>query len=80
MTGRPDPYLVECPKCGAKPRFGCTTATGFAAVTHAARWAAIGIPKPTLEQRTNTYELFQKHRLALTTEARAAWKRRDIGK
>jgi len=37
------PSHIECPRCGARPGYGCQTATGFTAATHRDRWEAVGI-------------------------------------
>lgn len=66
-----DPLSVVCPRCAARPRFGChaISDTGhWAANTHAARWKAIGIKKPTGEQLVAAFRLAKQHRLELTRE------------
>lgn len=46
------PRDIECPWCGAAVNHGCRSRTGsfWHAKTHIARWRAIGIYKPTLDQ------------------------------
>lgn len=55
------PLDVECPHCRRKPGFSCVTVangepTVFHALTHRQRWQAVGISKPTAEDRTADYE------------------------
>lgn len=75
----PLPLDVACPRCGAKVGNDCTTvnadgrSTAWGAATHAARWKAVGIAKPSPEDRTRDYE-DSKRRQA---ERRAAHKPRD---
>lgn len=50
------PRDVDCPYCETKAGHGCRSAGSFSIPTHAARWKAIGIKKPTQEQRDADYE------------------------
>ena len=66
-----DPLAVRCPRCGALPRFGChaISDTGhWAASTHAARWKAIGINRPSAELRVAEFHYARKHRQDLMRE------------
>lgn len=59
----PVPLDVECPRCGAKVGRSCVSHshTGtWAARTHSLRWKAIGIEKPTPEDRSRDYWDFKK--------------------
>ena len=59
-----DPFTVECPRCGAQPRCGCISKSAkgtFGARTHIARWSAIGIHKPSEEQRSAALSLLRKY-------------------
>lgn len=73
-----DPFAVQCPKCGAKPRCSCKTPTGYNARTHVPRWAAIGIPHPTLDQRLTEYSLICKHESDRISEAYEARRLRNL--
>ncbi len=53
------PEEVLCPTCGAKPGQGCVTRTGCGTAPHIPRWAKIGIPNPTPEDRFRAYSWFR---------------------
>ena len=42
----PRPRDVVCPLCGAAVGAGCRARTGYPARTHAPRWRAVGIARP----------------------------------
>lgn len=49
------PRDIACPHCEAPVDRGCRTATGYATATHAKRWAAIGVRKPSVDDRHRDY-------------------------
>jgi len=53
----PMPRDVPCPLCGAAIGVGCQTRTGSGheARTHAQRWRAVGVMKPSNEDRGREY-------------------------
>ncbi len=64
-----NPYKVSCPKCGAAIDSDCQTPSGCSSRTHTARWKAVGISKPKLDQIQEAYEYMQEtSRLKLENE------------
>jgi len=64
----PDPLSVECPRCGRAPKWGCVAKshTGlWAAATHAARWKAVGVSRPTVDDKVAAGEMQAAHRREL---------------
>jgi len=56
------PREVKCPSCGAAKGYGCHTPVLFRLTsTHAARWKAVGIPHPTLQQRADANNIGAYH-------------------
>lgn len=51
----PKPRDVRCPTCGAEIGRECTTRTGYMTSTHATRWRAVGILKPSHNDRGRDY-------------------------
>lgn len=51
----PKPRDVPCPLCGAAMGIECRTRTGYGARTHAPRWRAVGVLKPSDEDHSRDY-------------------------
>lgn len=51
----PKPRDVSCPTCGAESGRECRTRTGYGTTTHAPRWDAVGISKPSHDDRSRDY-------------------------
>lgn len=73
----PNPLAVPCPLCGAASGHGCSSRTApFQARTHKLRWQAVGVTRPTADQRIAADEDAARRnyedRVALTAAAGAA--------
>lgn len=51
----PKPRDVPCSTCGAKIGRESTTRTGYGTSTHAPRWRAVGVSKPSDDDRGRDY-------------------------
>lgn len=54
------PFDVVCPRCGAEIRRRCHTRTGYSSTFHAGRWKAIGIDKPTGDDRARAWAEYER--------------------
>jgi hypothetical protein len=66
------PRDVECPLCGARVGWHCSTRSNtglWRARTHTARWRAVGIKKPTQDDLTADYEDGKRRDLEATRVA-----------
>lgn len=60
----PKPLDVVCPRCHAPVGFECQTTTGFQALrTHAGRWRAVGVARPTMEDLERDYADYKNRKL-----------------
>jgi hypothetical protein len=59
----PKPRDAPCPLCGAAIGVECTTRTGYSARTHAPRWRAVGVSKPSDEDRSRDHLDGERRRL-----------------
>ncbi|MGF6440120.1 hypothetical protein QF002_000929 [Paraburkholderia youngii] len=64
----PKPRDVPCPTCGAGIGRECTTRTGYGTSTHAPRWSAVGISKPSDDDRARDYWDAERRKLEAIDE------------
>ena len=51
----PKPLDVPCPFCGAEIGVQCSARSGYGAATHAPRWRAVGVARPSHDDRLRDY-------------------------